>query len=174
MGLGSWGVTVVAAARAFRDEHGHTPAVGAQARAATPEHAASGDYALHSFGAQFAEVRVDRDTGEVRVPRMLGVFNVSRIVNHDLAEYHVRAWTGLCTGSSSIWSARTSCSPRCSQGVGRRSAGGRRRGVVGLRRRGRTSSPSWRRLFRPARHVADTAPALDRLVAFLGREVPAT
>src|SRR5581483_6384564 len=31
--------------------------------------------------AQFAEVRVDRDTGEVRVPRMLGVFSVGRIVN---------------------------------------------------------------------------------------------
>jgi xanthine dehydrogenase YagR molybdenum-binding subunit len=31
-------------------------------------------YAHASFGAHFAEVEVDRDTGEVRVRRMLGVF----------------------------------------------------------------------------------------------------
>jgi xanthine dehydrogenase YagR molybdenum-binding subunit len=36
---------------------------------------------MHSFGVQFAEVRVDADTGEVRVPRMLGVFSVGRIIN---------------------------------------------------------------------------------------------
>jgi xanthine dehydrogenase YagR molybdenum-binding subunit len=38
-------------------------------------------YALHSYGAQFVEVRVDTDTGEVRVPRMVGVFSCGRIVN---------------------------------------------------------------------------------------------
>jgi xanthine dehydrogenase YagR molybdenum-binding subunit len=37
--------------------------------------------ARHSFGAQFAEVRVDADTGEVRVPRMTGVFACGRIIN---------------------------------------------------------------------------------------------
>ena len=36
---------------------------------------------MYAFGAQFAEVRVDADTGEVRVPRMLGVFAGGRIVN---------------------------------------------------------------------------------------------
>ena len=36
---------------------------------------------MYAFGAQFAEVRVDADTGEVRVSRMLGVFSVGRIVN---------------------------------------------------------------------------------------------
>jgi xanthine dehydrogenase YagR molybdenum-binding subunit len=35
----------------------------------------------HGFGAQFAEARVDMDTGEVRVPRLLGVFAVGRIMN---------------------------------------------------------------------------------------------
>jgi xanthine dehydrogenase YagR molybdenum-binding subunit len=35
----------------------------------------------HAFGAQFAEVRVDIDTGEVRVPRLLGVFAAGRIIN---------------------------------------------------------------------------------------------
>jgi xanthine dehydrogenase YagR molybdenum-binding subunit len=36
---------------------------------------------MHAFGAQFAEVRVHEDTGEVRVPRLLGVFAAGRIVN---------------------------------------------------------------------------------------------
>ena len=35
----------------------------------------------HSFGAQFAEVRVNADTGEIRVSRMLGVFSVGRVAN---------------------------------------------------------------------------------------------
>lgn len=34
-----------------------------------------------SFGAQFAEVRVNRHTGEVRVPRLIGAFSAGRIVN---------------------------------------------------------------------------------------------
>lgn len=81
-------------------------------------------YSMHSFGAQFAEVRVNPDSGEVRVTRWVGTFGVGhilnaktansqliggivygigmalmehtvtdpnrgRVVNHDLAEYHV-------------------------------------------------------------------------------------
>jgi xanthine dehydrogenase YagR molybdenum-binding subunit len=37
--------------------------------------------AKHAYGAQFVEVRVDADTGEVRVPRLLGVFAVGAIIN---------------------------------------------------------------------------------------------
>ncbi|MGW7353465.1 xanthine dehydrogenase family protein molybdopterin-binding subunit [Streptomyces sp. NPDC054784] len=80
-GTASWGSAVVAAADAFRAEHGHDPAPGARASAGTPEDPDAERYARHSFGAQFAEVRVDVDTGEVRVPRMLGVFSVGRVVN---------------------------------------------------------------------------------------------
>ena len=36
---------------------------------------------MYTFGAQFAEVRVHEDTGEVRVPRLLGVFDAGRIIN---------------------------------------------------------------------------------------------
>jgi xanthine dehydrogenase YagR molybdenum-binding subunit len=36
---------------------------------------------VHSYGAQFVEARVNVDTGEVRVPRMVGVFSCGRIVN---------------------------------------------------------------------------------------------
>jgi xanthine dehydrogenase YagR molybdenum-binding subunit len=35
----------------------------------------------HAFGAQFVEVRVDVDSGEVRLPRVLGVFGVGRVIN---------------------------------------------------------------------------------------------
>ncbi|MBN3957363.1 xanthine dehydrogenase family protein molybdopterin-binding subunit [Nostoc sp. NMS8] len=81
-------------------------------------------FSMHAFGAQFAEVRVEPDLGEVRISRWVGTFgvgrilnaktansqliggiiygigmalmeqtvtdpNLGRVVNHDLAEYHV-------------------------------------------------------------------------------------
>ena len=42
-------------------------------------------YALHSFGAQFAEVEVDPELGMVRVTRMVGAFAGGRILNARLA-----------------------------------------------------------------------------------------
>jgi len=38
-------------------------------------------YGFHSFGAQFSEVRVDRETGEVRVARHVAVFDIGRVIN---------------------------------------------------------------------------------------------
>lgn len=38
-------------------------------------------YAVHSFGALFAEVAVDAVTGAVRVRRLLGAFDIGRVVN---------------------------------------------------------------------------------------------
>ncbi|HEX4228863.1 MAG TPA: xanthine dehydrogenase family protein molybdopterin-binding subunit [Bryobacteraceae bacterium] len=38
-------------------------------------------FSMYAFGAQFAEVRVDADLGEVHVSRMLGVFAAGRILN---------------------------------------------------------------------------------------------
>lgn len=80
-GLASWGGTVTEAAREFRDEHGKDPVEGAETTAKMPRNPDAGQYSMHAFGAQFAEVRVDTDTGEIRVPRMLGVFAAGRIVN---------------------------------------------------------------------------------------------
>ncbi|MGW8379475.1 xanthine dehydrogenase family protein molybdopterin-binding subunit [Streptomyces sp. ODS28] len=80
-GTASWGTAVVEAARAFRAEHGTDPAPGARAQGEMEGPADKDRYALHSFGAQFAEARVDVHTGEVRAPRMLGVFSAGRIVN---------------------------------------------------------------------------------------------
>ena len=38
-------------------------------------------YAMHAFGAIFAEVRVDPDLGTVKVSRMLGAYGVGRVLN---------------------------------------------------------------------------------------------
>jgi xanthine dehydrogenase YagR molybdenum-binding subunit len=38
-------------------------------------------YALHTFGAQFCEVRVDADLGILHVERLLGVFSCGRVLN---------------------------------------------------------------------------------------------
>lgn len=81
VGLSSWGSTIVAAAREFRDKHGDDPAPGANASAEMPEDTVDPDYSQHSFGAQFAQVRVNAYTGEIRVPRMLGVFSIGRVIN---------------------------------------------------------------------------------------------
>jgi xanthine dehydrogenase YagR molybdenum-binding subunit len=56
-------------------------------------------YAHAGFGAHFAEVGVDRDTGEVRVRRMLGVFAVGRILNPKTA--HSQMIGGMTWGIGS-------------------------------------------------------------------------
>jgi xanthine dehydrogenase YagR molybdenum-binding subunit len=38
-------------------------------------------YSMHAFGAQFAEVRVDPDLGEIRVSRFVGAFDAGRVMN---------------------------------------------------------------------------------------------
>jgi xanthine dehydrogenase YagR molybdenum-binding subunit len=85
MGMASWSWAVVAACRQLRAQlPAQLPPPGqpVSARADTgADVAALPDLARHSFGAQFAEVRVDIDTGEIRVPRMLGIFAAGRILN---------------------------------------------------------------------------------------------
>jgi len=88
-GTASWGSAIVEAARQLRArlaaEHGGVvPAEGLEVTAAMPANPDTERYAMHSFGAQFAEVRVHQDSGEVRVPRLLGVFAAGRIINPKL------------------------------------------------------------------------------------------
>ncbi|TDD80193.1 xanthine dehydrogenase family protein molybdopterin-binding subunit [Actinomadura darangshiensis] len=82
-GTASWGTAVVRACEALRGKmNGAVPPEGIEASADTgDELKARDEYARHAFGAQFAEVEVDADTGEVRVRRMLGVFAAGRIIN---------------------------------------------------------------------------------------------
>ena len=93
-----WSMPVVRACEALLEllgaaEHGRggrpgghaegTP-VAASARADDPDR-------RHVYGAQFAEVRVNADTGEIRVPRLLGVFTVGGAAGGAAEEDELRA-----------------------------------------------------------------------------------
>jgi xanthine dehydrogenase YagR molybdenum-binding subunit len=80
-GTSSWGGAIVAAAQLFRHDHGEHPDPGLETTASAAANPEQEQRALHSFGATFAEVRVHRWTGELRVPRLLGVYSVGRVVN---------------------------------------------------------------------------------------------
>jgi xanthine dehydrogenase YagR molybdenum-binding subunit len=76
MGTASWGTAVVKACRALLDQ-----GEGEVTVSTSDEVKAQSQLSRHAFGAQFVEARVDVDSGEVRVPRVLGVFGVGRVMN---------------------------------------------------------------------------------------------
>lgn len=85
-GITSWGWAIVEAAQKLRtrlrDEYvGNVPAEGLEARGEFETNPEAQRFSMHAFGAQFAEVHVNEDTGEVRVPRLLGVFAAGHIIN---------------------------------------------------------------------------------------------
>jgi xanthine dehydrogenase YagR molybdenum-binding subunit len=82
-GTAAWGSAVVLACRGLRERlaAGEEPPVEAEADTAADIESQRDDVSRHAFGAQFAEVRVDMDTGEVRVRRLLGAFAAGRILN---------------------------------------------------------------------------------------------
>ncbi len=85
-GTASWGWAICNAASALRarlqeEFGGSIPADGLEASGAFETNPEAQQFSMHAFGAQFAEVRVNVDTGEVRVPRLLGVFAAGRIIN---------------------------------------------------------------------------------------------
>ena len=88
-GITSWGTAIFEAARVFRDRHGYSPADGDQAEATARDNPDADSYAMHAFGACFAEARVDADTGEVRIPRMTGVFAAGKIINPKAARSQI-------------------------------------------------------------------------------------
>jgi xanthine dehydrogenase YagR molybdenum-binding subunit len=84
MGTASWSWAVDKAGRELRSRMAAgIPEGGLEVRVDTEDDIAALDQAWsrHAFGAHFAEVRVDADTGEVRVSRLLGVYAVGRVVN---------------------------------------------------------------------------------------------
>ena len=85
------------------------------ALAAVP--AAYKDYSQHSYGAHFAEVAVDADTGEIRVRRMLGVFDVGRILNARTA--HSQLVGGMLWGLGAALLEESVVDPRFGQFVTR-------------------------------------------------------
>ncbi|WP_410808966.1 xanthine dehydrogenase family protein molybdopterin-binding subunit [Micromonospora sp. 067-2] len=87
MGTASWSWAVIRACAALREKLRNVPGgvptdgeVTAEASTAD-EVREQAQLPRYAYGAQFAEVRVDTDTGEVRMTRMLGVFAAGRVVN---------------------------------------------------------------------------------------------
>lgn len=105
-GINTWGTAVWEAARALIGTHGHLPAVGATATGQAGQNDAQERYAMHAFGAQFVAVEVDPDTGEIRVPRALGIFAAGRIVNPRTARSQFLG--GMTMGlSTALWEQST-------------------------------------------------------------------
>jgi xanthine dehydrogenase YagR molybdenum-binding subunit len=87
----SWGATnnctaIYRACKAIKQklENGKVPAEGVEAEGTLPwmwKEPNYKNYSIHAYGAQFAEVGVDADTGEIRLRRMLGVFAPGRVFN---------------------------------------------------------------------------------------------
>ncbi|MTD53762.1 xanthine dehydrogenase family protein molybdopterin-binding subunit [Amycolatopsis pithecellobii] len=67
-------------------------------------------WARAACGAQFCEVRVDPDTGEVRVTRWTGVFDIGRVVNPKTAASQMRG--GIVMGIGMALAEETLVDPR--------------------------------------------------------------
>ncbi|MBE1485785.1 xanthine dehydrogenase family protein molybdopterin-binding subunit [Plantactinospora soyae] len=90
-GTAGWSLAVDKACRSLRRQLQEQYAAAVPAEGLTvstdtaAEVAALTQVARYAFGAHFAQVRVDVDSGEVRVGRMLGVFATGRVVNPSTA-----------------------------------------------------------------------------------------
>ena len=60
-------------------EQGNHPFIEAEAKTQPGEEKQK--FSMHAFGAQFAEVRVDPDLGEIRVSRYVGAFDAGHVLN---------------------------------------------------------------------------------------------
>ena len=67
-------------------------------------------YSMHAFGAVFAEVQVDPDFGTVRVTRLVGAYDVGRVVNPKIA--HSQCIGGMVGGIGMALLEETRVDPR--------------------------------------------------------------
>jgi xanthine dehydrogenase YagR molybdenum-binding subunit len=81
MGTASWGSAIVKACRILLERPGDDAAEADT----TADIERDEPLARHAFGAQFVEARVNTVTGEIRVPRMTGVFAAGAILNPAMA-----------------------------------------------------------------------------------------
>jgi xanthine dehydrogenase YagR molybdenum-binding subunit len=119
-GITSWGSTVVAAAEALRArldaEHGgEVPPEGLEVTVDMPANPHEERFAMHAYGAQFAEVRVREDSGEVRVSRLLGAFAAGRIINAKTGRSQLLG--GMTWGISMALHEQTVVDPRFGHAV---------------------------------------------------------
>jgi xanthine dehydrogenase YagR molybdenum-binding subunit len=93
-----------------RNQEMSVPAEGVEVTADMPANADASRYSMHSFGAQFAEVWVCEDSGELRVPRLLGVFDVGRVINPKTARSQLLG--GITQGLSMTLHEHSELDPR--------------------------------------------------------------
>ncbi|TCU15651.1 xanthine dehydrogenase YagR molybdenum-binding subunit [Rhizobium azibense] len=74
-------------------------------------------YSQHSYGAHFAEVAVDADTGEIRMRRMLSVIGAGRILNAKTARSQILG--GMAWGIGAALMEETVLDPRSGHFVNR-------------------------------------------------------
>jgi xanthine dehydrogenase YagR molybdenum-binding subunit len=67
-------------------------------------------FAFHSFGAVFTEVHVDADLGTIRVPRIVGVYDVGSLLNEKTA--HSQLMGGLVWGIGSALTEKSELDTR--------------------------------------------------------------
>ncbi len=68
------------------------------------------EYTAYAFGAEFAEVRVNRYTREIRVPRLIGAFAAGRIMNEKTARSQLLG--GMIWGMGHALLEKTEIDPR--------------------------------------------------------------
>ncbi|MDR3671325.1 MAG: xanthine dehydrogenase family protein molybdopterin-binding subunit [Holophaga sp.] len=91
---------------------------GGQPVAATSRSAPGAErqtHSLNSFGAIFAEVRVDPDLGSITVPRMVGAYGVGRLMNSKTA--HSQLMGGMVMGLGMALLEKTELDPRTGRAV---------------------------------------------------------
>ena len=115
MGTASWGWAVAKAGAgllaAIEEAGGEIPADGIEFVGDTTDDVAERNtMARHTFGAHFAAVRVDVDTGQVKVDRMLGVFAAGRIINRRTARSQY--YGGIIMGIGQALLERAEIDPR--------------------------------------------------------------
>jgi xanthine dehydrogenase YagR molybdenum-binding subunit len=125
-GINSWGSAINDAAAQLQEtlerEHGGVvPAEGLEVTTVGSGNAYAAQYAMVSFGAQFAEVRVNEDTGTIRVARLLGVFDAGRIINPKTARSQLIG--GMTQGISATLHEAAVVDPRFGHAVNHDFAG---------------------------------------------------
>lgn len=86
-----------------------------------PDNPAYRSFSQHGFGAHFADVGVDMDTGEVRLRRMIGAFAVCEVLNPKTFRSHLIG--GMIWGVSSALLEDAVVDPRFGQFVNNELAG---------------------------------------------------
>ncbi len=111
MTAASTGSAVQAVAEALRDKlRSRTGNETVEARVSVKPGDEQQHYSMHSFGAVFAEVRVDPDLGELRVSRVLGAYGVGRLLNDKTA--HSQLMGGIVYGLGHALTEETIIDPR--------------------------------------------------------------